>query len=372
MSKWRSAKNAAEEERWILSIDGGGIRGIVPATVLTVLERMLKENGDERPLYSHFDLIAGTSTGGIIAASLSAPLYETSLLKRAEGPDYDVFKTTKKLFRKERREYLGAIEQKADLERIASLYFDHGKDIFEPKNKLFGALFSERYNERTLEFFFHRLFQGGLMEELTVPTLIVCHDPLECEPHFFRSYEDKDVLIRDALRATSAAPMYFSPYKVNGNHALIDGGMIANNPSLFAYREARKLYPECKKFHILSLSTLSPKTPIDVTEIGGGFAGWAEPITKIYSHAQLETVDIISASLPDTEYIRIWSDIKGEKIRLDDVRPESVMKLKNMAETMIGEKNDTLMDVAERLSKKPLSKEFPLTLKLLEDKRSES
>lgn len=362
MSKWNLFKKEERiEERWILSIDGGGIRGIIPAKVLLKLEELLRENGDNRPLYSHFDLIAGTSTGGIIAAALTSPITENTLIKAEEGDEEKVYKTEKRLFHKPQTIYRGSIPRRGSIEQIKSIYLNNGKDIFEPKMKIFGALFAEKYNERSLEYFFHRAFQSGVMEDLLVPTVIVSFDTMSGSPYLFTSYnEEKEEFIRYALRATSAAPMYFSPVKM-GNKTLIDGGVVANNPALIAYSEAKKLYPNCKKFHIVSLSTMSPKLSIDVTEIIGGFAGWAEPIAKIYSHGQYGITNLALESASDVEYLRIYKDVKGEKIKLDDIRPESISKLVARADELIDFKAEELQHIALELSKREISKEFPLT-----------
>ncbi len=371
MSKWNFfKKEEIKEERWILSIDGGGIRGVIPATVLIKLQSLLKEKGDNRPFYSHFDFISGTSTGGIIAAALSAPISETSLMKHEEGVAEKVFITEKKLFHKAYTRYLGEIPRRVDIAQIRDFYLNYGKEFFEPKVKFFGSLFAEKYNERSLEFFFHKVFQAGIMEELLVPTAIVSFDTISAKPYLFTSYgEEKEAFIRTALRATSAAPMYFSPLKKD-NHALIDGGVIANNPALVAYSEAKKLYPNCKKFHIVSLSTLSPTVSIDVTDINGGLAGWAEPITKIYSQAQYDITDLALQACSDVEYIRLYKDFKGEKIKLDDIREESLKKLTSMADELIEENVEVLNAIATKLSEKETSKEFPLKIEALEDNRS--
>ena len=70
---WKQ-QGGEKRKRFILAIDGGGMRGIIPAYILQMLNKELRKLGDERPLYSHFDLIAGTSTGALIAAALSTGL----------------------------------------------------------------------------------------------------------------------------------------------------------------------------------------------------------------------------------------------------------------------------------------------------------
>ena len=70
-----------KETRYILSLDGGGMRGIVPAFILKKMNEELKNRGITRPLYSYFDLVAGTSTGGLIALGLTAPTNDLCLRK---------------------------------------------------------------------------------------------------------------------------------------------------------------------------------------------------------------------------------------------------------------------------------------------------
>jgi 2-haloacid dehalogenase len=69
----RKAEKRLKEECYILSLDGGGMRGVIPATILGHIDSLFHELGDKRPLHAHFDLIAGTSTGGLIACALSNP-----------------------------------------------------------------------------------------------------------------------------------------------------------------------------------------------------------------------------------------------------------------------------------------------------------
>lgn len=367
MSKWNWNKKEEDEERMILSIDGGGIRGIIPAMLLSYINNRLKELKDNRPLYSHFDFIAGTSTGAIISAALSYPISPTSLFHRQKGDDYKVYKTEKKLFFKKEKILVGTIPQLIDIDQIKKLYIDHCEEIFEPKIKFFGSIFSEKYSERSLEFFLHRMFQAGMMNDLIIPTAIVSYSPKEGTPFIFKSYEPNSFLIREALRATSAAPMYFSPCTLK-NDTLIDGGVFANNPALLSYIEAKKLYPNCKKFHILSLSTLSNKVSVDVSNIGGGIAAWAEPITKIYGHALMETIDMGIKANPEIEYTRIWDFFAGEKIKMDDVRPESLNALEALGKELIERQKENLDKICLKLSERKLPKEFPLEIKNLPDK----
>lgn len=87
----RRVEKKVAKERFILCLDGGGMRGIIPATLLMHIEQLLHSMGDERPLYSHFDLIAGTSTGGLIALALTSS-YPNGLFDSKENQEKKVSK----------------------------------------------------------------------------------------------------------------------------------------------------------------------------------------------------------------------------------------------------------------------------------------
>ena len=120
-----------KEVRYILAIDGGGMRGIVPAFILKKMNEELKERGILRPLYSYFDLVSGTSTGALIALGLTSPVDNLGL-KKEEGEDWEVseiiekgrFRKTTEIVKK------GEIERLGDPEELLSLYTENGKKIF--------------------------------------------------------------------------------------------------------------------------------------------------------------------------------------------------------------------------------------------------
>ncbi len=225
----------------ILAIDGGGLRGIIPATVLMEIE---KRTG--KRIAELFDVIAGTSTGGILAVGLAKP--------GADGhPRYTA----------------------SDLRE---LYFDEGKVIF-PQTAFPVSLwseakrpFAEKYASGGIEGVLKKYFGDSRLREACCNLLLTSYEIQLRQPWFFRSDRarenaDYDFALWEAARATSAAPTYFAPARIarrgkGGQESseqpafwmLIDGGTYANNPALCAYAEARQLDPGCDVF-LVSLGT---------------------------------------------------------------------------------------------------------------------
>ena len=343
MRKWNFFSKEKEKEiRYILSIDGGGMRGLIPAHILKKVAEELKEKGDKRPLYSHFDLIAGTSTGALIALGLTTPREYLGGVNLDEDEPYHLsYSYRSGIFRKRIITLdQGIIERGADPEKLEDIYRCKGPEIFKPKSSfrsLFGPVFGEKYSTACYEEYLTKTFGEARMSELHAPTIAISFNTQKSEPYIFRSYSSDGFLIREAARASSAAPLYFAPAKfINRNTGeemcLIDGGMGANNPALLAYAEARKLYPNADEFRILSLSTCSPKFSYDASEQNGGVTGWASPIFRLYSEAELRVTDIALESIPDVSYTRIWSGKLKHKIKLDDTTDEAIYELTACAE----------------------------------------
>ena len=133
-------------------------------------------------------------------------------------------------------------------------------------------------------------------------------------------------------------------------HILIDGGVVANNPALIAYEEARKLYPDASEFRILSLSTCAPRYVFDPSDGPGGITGWANPIIKVYSGAQMSLVDEIMPSIKGVEYARIWAPVLEKRIKLDATTDESVQTLLDAAERTYDATERTLRSFAYDLA----------------------
>lgn len=295
------------EERYILCIDGGGMRGIVPVVMLQNLENAIRANGGTGDIATYFDLISGTSTGGLITLALTC---ESSLgHKNLEDGSMQI-----------------------DLEALLEDYMTSGSEIFQANTSIFGLrqFVSDKYSSAGIQALSQKWFGVIPMDKAKVPTLIMAYDLSDGQPQMIRSYgQEGSFPAWVAARATSAAPTFFSPIEYAGK-LLVDGGVIANNPALYAYFEARKLYPECKCFHILSFSTggVFHTMEKDSTK---GLINWADNIPSMFDTAQKRTTDYVLANSPDVDYIRI-DDPLPKDIKMDETNPAALRYMKETTE----------------------------------------
>ena len=177
----------------ILSIDGGGIRGVIPAVLLTEMEKRTS-----KAVYSIFDLIAGTSTGGILAAGLVAPA----------SPDHESTSPSPRF-------------KASDL---LALYEEHGKDIFRRSfcdriTSLWGWA-DEKYPNDGIETVLENYFGNAELKDAFTEILVTSYEIEERQPYFFKSRkaqenpQERNHFLRDVARATSAAPTYFEPAEI--------------------------------------------------------------------------------------------------------------------------------------------------------------
>lgn len=360
-----------KEIRYILSIDGGGMRGIVPAYIIDKMSEYLSSSGDNRPFYSHFDLIAGTSTGGLIALALTERS-EDSGLKRENGENFSVNKEEiirKGLFRRKKiiSTYQGDIERLSDSKEIINLYKENGSRIFKKRYSGSGMMnfisklsvvFEERYDASIFEEYLKEIYKDGELSSSRVPTMVVSFNIKNSHSYIFRSWDSHGAFTREAARATSAAPTYFSPFiyrerDTGHEYTLVDGGIIANNPSLLAYAEGRKLYPEADEFHILSLSTASPVYGYDPEEFRTN-AEWAFPLISSYGSANVSHVDETLEQIKGVKAVRVWENVLKEKIKMDDASKESVKKLEEAAEEIWEMDKDKILSYLDEIKGEPV------------------
>jgi patatin-like phospholipase/acyl hydrolase len=238
----------------ILSIDGGGIRGILPATVLTEFERRY---GGGRPAGDFFDLITGTSTGGIIALGLAIGLPTQHILDLYLENGGEVFPSLT----------WDVLKLRRTLRRVRGLY--HHAYNPEPLRRHLGAVFGDR-------------IIGIATRRLCIPSF----DGFT-EVHIFKTPHHPDYKIdwRDLLvaaaMATAAAPTFFPIYEDRGRF-FADGGVWANNPVMIGLVDALTCYQlDRRQVHILSLGSGDTEIRINRNQIlKGGLWHWREIISS--------------------------------------------------------------------------------------------
>jgi hypothetical protein len=202
----------------VLAIDGGGIRGLIPARVIARLEELVSEvAGEERRAADCFHMFAGTSTGGLIALGLTAPDPERPGRPKLTGAD------------------------------LADLYLTDGPRIFgDTLHKLLslGGWIGPKHTPARLEEALERRYGEARLRDALREVIVTSYDMAEPGPHFFKRWraresEERDASMIDVGMATSAAPTYF-PSRGLDDRALVDGGVFASNPSVAAVVEALK------------------------------------------------------------------------------------------------------------------------------------
>jgi uncharacterized protein len=311
----------------ILSIDGGGIRGIIPAMVLAEIERR-----SGRHISELFDLIAGSSTGGMLAMGFTVP-------DDNGKPTY------------------GA-------EDAVELYETNGALIFSRNMwhlmHSVGSLLTTKYPTDGLERLLDETFGEARMSDVLTDVLITGYEIQRRQPWFFRSRNAKEnaaqnFLVRDVVRATTAAPTYFEPARIatgDADHylALIDGSVSASHPALLAYVEARDLYPDVDEFIVVSLGTGDDMKPLSYEEARyWGVAGWSQQLLGVAFQAMNQTLDYQLQKLLATDqngrsrYFRLQTGLDGVSLAMDDVSPQNIAGLKRLGQELI-EKNDAMID----------------------------
>jgi uncharacterized protein len=335
----------------ILSVDGGGLRGLVPALLLRDLETRLEaKTGDRRPLSDYFHLFAGTSTGGLISLGLTAPDP-----KDPERPSMNA-------------------------EKLVALYRKRGAAIFPPRFRLLRML-----RGMVVPKFSNEGLRMAVNEEIGDPPLssalrdvvITAYDMTAHEPRYLKRWKarDDDLLnptMADAAMATASAPTYLPPWRMttakrmDGN-AFVDGGVFAANPTMAAITEAldRKSDPpaplDLEDLFVVSLGTGYFRVGYSPRRLRSwGALAWVSPrgsepaLMRAMLDGQTVSTDHFAEVLLNDDpqrrrYYRIESELATD-VEMDDAREKTLRRLAGRAEELIEERGDDLQAIADRLA----------------------
>ncbi len=287
----------------ILSIDGGGICGILPAAYLTELEKRFLGG---RPAGGRFDMIAGTSTGGIIALGLGAELRAVDILK---------------------------------------LYTERGGVIFPPGNLASRAARKLRrlmryiYDENVLETELRNVFGDRVFGDAATRLVIPSFEGRYGEPWIYKTPHHPDYkkdrheqMVRVAM-ATAAAPTFFKAFE-NNHYTFVDGGIWANNPIMNAVVDALTCYDlDRRQIRVLSLGCGETVHRVTAKMAVAGLWGWRGVIQAAICAQSKNALGQAFLLLGKDNVMRIDAPESEKPIAMDDFRrarrelPEMAMAL---------------------------------------------
>lgn len=267
----------------ILSIDGGGLRGIYPAAILLKIQEELEIN-----IFEEFDLIVGTSTGAIVGAGLA----------------------------------IGIPPQ-----TVVDLYIKEGEFIFK-KNRL-GGIITPKYNNDHLKQILDDVFQDKTFNDVKTGLMVTATNVSDGMPWVFKSLyherltRDQGVKLADAVLSSCCVPIYFDPYKVD-NELLADGGLWANNPALVALSETLGHNIDMKKYKIRMLSLGSgvniKNYPLEWDDKRWGATRWGTGLIDVIFNMQSFSVERYLSTIMNPEhYLRINFVLEGN-LAIDDIK----------------------------------------------------
>ena len=352
---------AIESKIRVLSIDGGGIRGIIPARILQYIEEEIgRITGDKNARIGEYaDMVAGTSTGGILACLYLAPVSSGSTRARYNAAD------------------------------ALDLYMKHGNRIFK-KNfwDTFSnfTLWNEKYKADNMQKLLNEYFEDLKLSDLIRPCVISSYDFSKRRATFFNSSDGrkfngdiKNFYLKNITRSTSAAPTYFEPAQIKslggGEFNLIDGGVFVNNPAMCAYSEARNTEfskdpymnsgfslpkpdkPSAKQMFHLSIGTGSETRKFKFEKLkDAGLVEWLPVIIDIMMSGNSETVDYHLKKMYDTldagdrdDYIRLSPSLSSAKADMDNATPKNLERLHEAGSIFVHDNVEKLNAIAKKL-----------------------
>ncbi|KAM7269127.1 hypothetical protein ACFE04_024624 [Oxalis oulophora] len=375
----------------ILSIDGGGVRGIIPGTILAFLESQLQKlDGNDARIVDYFDFIAGTSTGGLVTAMLTTPDERNRPLFAANEINNFYLQESPKIFPQN--------QAQDEAQNIASLNSLHWSEMVANRVKslwnyyslplcrsienfmiwIEKELFCPRYDGHYLHKKIRTMLENKKIHETLTNVIIPAFDIRLLQPVIFSSLKARrnsleDAQLSDVCIGTSAAPYFLPPYYFETNtsegtrkYNLVDGGVAANNPTLLALCEVSKELcqnqdSQClpnidfSRFLVLSLGTGSSKRD-EKLEVGNG-QSWGllkwfmgpnntTPLFDVVLTAMDDMVDIYMSA-----FFR-HSGIKDNYIR---IQVDSLKYTEASTENSSKQNLENLVNIGYDLLKKPIS-----------------
>jgi patatin-like phospholipase/acyl hydrolase len=244
------------------------------------------------------------------------------------------------------------------------LYRDHGAEIFSSSwlRKVVSLFFGAEYSPQNLEYYLKQQFGDRRLADAVTGLLITAYEMRAGEAWFFsregaRKKPERNYLLWEVARATSAAPTYFPPAKLPGNGgegALVDGGMFANNPGLCAWVDGHEQVNATSDVMMLSLGTGSVPHPVTFNRARRwGKVLWAQPAMGAFLDGQSDTAEYqLKQLLNPAYYLRLQVTLPVQNERMDDASQGNIQALQDAAAQMLSDPaiSQRLTDFCDRLT----------------------
>ncbi len=289
----------------VLSLDGGGIRGAFAAAFLAELEQQL-----DAPIRRYWNLIAGTSTGGIIAlaASFDEPMARVVDFYRDHGPGIFARRSPKRLGWKGR------------LMRACSQRWLSGLGVRA------DDLFQTRYDHQPLRTALDNVLGSRTLLDAKTRVLIPAVDLSKGAPVVFKTphladanSRDRQFSAVDIALATASAPTYFPHTTMGTGSAYTDGGLWANNPVLVSMAEANRLLGNIVGVEVLSIGTGKGRYSVVPPEADAGIAWWGPRLIEVMSRSQSDGSMRVAEFMLGSRCSRVDFDLPDSSWQLDSV-----------------------------------------------------
>ena len=301
-----TVKSLDMKKKFILSMDGGGVRTIASITFLKKLEEHLQV-----PLAEKFDFFIGTSAGAISCLGLAIN----------QMPAADLMNIWSK-------ENLIKIMTNSSWETSLGIMQINPKYTNEGKREVLTEFFGDKK-----------------LKDANKPVAVTSYDIEKRLPVLLTSYTDQEISVVDSGDATSAAPVYYPTAEV-GDRFLIDGGIVANHPVLHGYVEAKKLYPD-NELVVLSVGTgLNKRSLKGKDSKKWGLIGWM--MHDLFGLMVESSMDHeLAEELIGKNYLRINSPLGSVNRRLDDSCDSNIERIISMGESWWEERGQETLDLLE-------------------------
>ncbi len=316
----------------VLSIDGGGVRGIIPARILKEIETRTN-----KPISKLFNIVSGTSTGGLLTLAITKP-------NTQGNPEFSA-------------------------ENLVDLYMERSKEIFAKpsiirKIKTGFGLWGSKYDRAAYDKILLQIFKDTLLSQSLCPVFIPIYSlgnskPFIASTYFAARNKENDFYLRDIAGAASAAPTYFDPKKFRSPNSTtiyqgVDGGIYANNPELIGVTGVYLLHPSFEIGNIILLSLGTGDTVKNNQNSGNdGDIGWLKNKDIIGSMMDAESAiaeTAVTAMLKNSNHFRFQLHLPSELADMDNSSDNNLNALLEAAEDFIQQNTLSIDNLYKKLT----------------------